>query len=222
MVQLNILVYVDDLFISGNDSAALIAFKKYLCSCFHMKDLGLLKYFLGVEVAKNSEGIYLCQRKYTLDIISETGNLGSKTARFPMEQNHELTRSISLFLDNVEQYQRLVGRLIYLGFTRPDLAYSIHILSQFLHALRRDHWDAAIRVVRYLKGCPGQGVLLRSNCDLLLSGWCDSDLASCPLTRRSLSGWFVFLDDSPISWKTKKQVTVARSSAEVEYRSMDM
>ena len=116
--------------------------------------------------------------------------------------------------------QIILFSLIYLSFTRPDLAYVVHILSQFFGAPRRDHWDAAIRVVRYLKGCPGQGIILRSNCDLFLSGWWDSDWASCPLTRRSLSGWLVFLRHSPISWKTKKQVTVSRSLAEAEYRSM--
>lgn len=85
---------------------------------------------------------------------------------------------------------------------------------------RIEHWEAALRVVRYLKGNPGQGVLLDSHCDLRLYGWCDSDWATCPLTRRSLTGWIVFLGHSPISWKTKTQHTVARSSAEAEYRSM--
>ena len=85
---------------------------------------------------------------------------------------------------------------------------------------RQEHWDAALRVVRYLKGSPGQGILLRSDSELSLKGWCDSDWAACPLTRRSLTGWLVFLGHSPIAWKTKKQHTVARSSAEAEYRSM--
>ena len=188
LVQLNILIYMDDLIISGNDSATLTNFKQYLCSCFNMKDLGVLKYFLGIEVARNPEGIYLCQRKYALDIIADSGNLGSKPILFPMEQNHKLATSTSPLLDNGEQYRKLVGRLIYLSFTRPDLAYSVYIISQFLGAPCHDHWDVAIRVVRYLKGCPGQGILLCSDCDLSLSGWCDLDWASCPLTRRSLSG----------------------------------
>lgn len=132
-----------------------------------------------------------------------------------MEPNHRLARSTRPLMRDVEQY-RQVGCLIYLSFTRPDLAYSVHVLSQFLHAPRKDHWDAAIRVVRYLKGCPGQGILLRSDCDLSLSGCCDSDWATCPLTRRSVTGWLVFLGQSLISWKTKKQVTVSRSSAEAE------
>ena len=85
---------------------------------------------------------------------------------------------------------------------------------------RVDHWEAALHVVRYLKGHPGQGILLRSDSDLCLHAWCDSDWASCPMTRRSLTGWFITLGQSPISWKTKKQHTVSRSSAEAEYRSM--
>ncbi|RVW97533.1 Retrovirus-related Pol polyprotein from transposon RE2 [Vitis vinifera] len=166
-VQINVLVYVDDLIISGNDSAALKTFKAYLNDCFKMKDLGVLKYFLGIEVARSSTGLFLCQRKYTLDIVSEAGLLGAKP---------------------------LVGRLIYLAVTRPDLAYSVHILSQFMQEPRIEHWEATLRVVRYLK--------------------------ACPVTRRSLSGWLVFLGQSPISWKTKKQHTVSRSSAEAEYRAM--
>ena len=85
---------------------------------------------------------------------------------------------------------------------------------------RTDHWDVALRVVRYLKGTPGQGILLRSNSDLTLQGWCDSNWTACPLTRKSLTGWLVFLGHSPISWKNKKQNTISRSSAEAEYRSM--
>ena len=109
LVQLNILIYVVDLIISGNNSAALTVLKQYLCSCFHKKDLGVLKYFLGIEVARNPKGIYLCQRKYALDIIAESGNLGSKPILFPMEQNHKLATSTSPLLDKGEQYRRLGG-----------------------------------------------------------------------------------------------------------------
>ena len=89
-IQLNILVYVDDLIISGNDGTVVQQFKDYLIWCFHMNDLGKLKYFLGIEVARNSNGIFLCQRKYTLDIISEAGLLGAKPIRTLLEQNHKL------------------------------------------------------------------------------------------------------------------------------------
>ncbi|KAL6565862.1 hypothetical protein OROHE_004917 [Orobanche hederae] len=219
-IQLNVLVYVDDLIISGNHSVALRSFKAYLSDCFRMKDLGPLKYFLGIEVARSTSGLFLCQRKYTLDIITEAGLLGAKPATFPIEQNHKLGLATGAKLTDKESYRRLVGRLVYLSVTRPDLAYSVHILSQFMQEPRQEHWDAALRVVRYLKGTPGQGILLSADCDLSLQGWCDSDWASCPLTRRSLTGWLVFLGQSPISWKTKKQHTVSKSSAEAEYRAM--
>ncbi|XP_056860342.1 uncharacterized mitochondrial protein AtMg00810-like [Raphanus sativus] len=113
-----------------------------------------------------------------------------------------------------------MGRLIYLVHTRPELSYSVHILSQFMKKPREDHWQAALRVVRFLKGSLGQGIMLSSSADLSLTVFCDSDWSSCPLTRRSLSAFVVMLGDSPISWKTKKQKTVSHSSAEAEYRSM--
>ena len=219
-IHLSILVYVDDLVLAGNNGVAIQKFKDYLCHCFHMKDLGTLKYFLGVEVARNQEGIFLCQRKYALDIISEAGLLGAKPSGFPIEQNHHLALAENALLVDSEKYRRLVGRLIYLTLTRPELSYSVHILAQFMHQPREAHWEAALRVVRYLKGSPGQGILLRADSDLRLYAYCDSDWGSCPLTRRSLTGYFVMLGTSPISWKTKKQHTVSRSSAEAEYRSM--
>jgi hypothetical protein len=188
-IHLVVLVYVDDLIIAGNTSSAIKRFKLYLSTCFHMKDLGVLKYFLGIEVARNPSGIYLCQRKYALDIISEAGLLGAKPAATPLEQNHRLSLAARPLLSNPEKYRRLVGRLIYLCFTRPELSYCVHILSQFMHEHRTNHWEAALRVVRFLKGNPGQGIFFSKKCDLQLHGWCDLDWASCPLTRRSVTGW---------------------------------
>ncbi|GAA0149625.1 transmembrane signal receptor [Lithospermum erythrorhizon] len=96
-----------------------------------MKYLGKLKYFLGIEVARNPEGIYLCQRKYALDIISEAGLLGAKPVTFPMEQNQKLGVSQSPDMADGTKYCRLVGRLLYLAFTQPDIGFAVHILSQF-------------------------------------------------------------------------------------------
>ncbi|CAH9064897.1 unnamed protein product [Cuscuta europaea] len=195
-------------------------FKTYLAKIFLVKDLGHMKYFLGLEIARGKKGIFLCQHKYVLDILDETGLTGAKPAMFPMPQNHILQADEGPFFSEPDRYRRLVGKLIYLTLTRPDINYSVHILSQFMQAPRLAHWDAVIRVLRYLKYHPGQGVLLRRHSSLTLVGYCDSDWASCPTKRRSITGYFVTLGGSPISWRTKKQATVSRSSAEAEYRSM--
>ncbi|KAI3945735.1 hypothetical protein MKW98_023009 [Papaver atlanticum] len=101
----------------------------------------------------------------------ETVLLGAKPAEFPMETNHQLTLAKGKILDDVEKFRRLVGRLIYLSVTRPDIAYLVHILSQFMQQPRVKHWEAALRVVRYLKKNPGQRILLRFDSGLSLNGW---------------------------------------------------
>lgn len=219
-IQVQVLIYVDDLIITGSSPEVIAKFKGYLSQCFKMKDLGLLKYFLGIEVARNASGIYICQRKFALDIITETGLLGAKPASFPLDQNHQLALAKGTLLSDPKRYRRLVGRLIYLRVTRPELSYAIHILSQFMQAPRQEHWEAAVRVVRYLKWNPGQGVLLKAGQPLTLTAWCDADWGACPLTRRSLTAWFIQLGDSPVSWRTFKQDTVSRSSTEAEYKAM--
>ena len=198
----------------------MIKFKAYLSDCFKMKDLGKAKYFLGIEIARGPQGMFLTQRKYALDIVAEAGLLECKHVSTPMEQNHKLRSDKGPMYKNPERFRRFVGKLVYLAITRPELSYSIHVLSQVMHKPREVHWDAVVRVLRYSKGCPGQGIMLKAISDLRLRAFCDSDWAACPTTRRSLSSFVVLLGDSPISWKTKKQNTVSHSSAEAEYRSM--
>lgn len=162
----------------------------------------------------------MSQRKYALDIVSDTGNLGSRTAPTPLEQNHQLGRDKSPLLTDPTPYRRLLGRLIYLSHTRPELSYSIHILAQFMQSPREAHLEAATRVVRFLKGTLGQGVMLSSSPDLSLTIFCDADWSGCPLSRRSLTAFVVMLGNSPVDWQTKKEDVVSHSSAEAEYRAM--
>ncbi|XP_071693037.1 secreted RxLR effector protein 161-like [Rutidosis leptorrhynchoides] len=118
------------------------------------------------------------------------------------------------------QYRRLVGRLLYLTVTRPDITYSVNQLRQFLSKPRKNLMDAAVRILRYLKGTPGQGLFLPSSGGLELLAYCDASWLSCPSTKRSCTGYFICLGKAPVSWRTKKQSVLSRSSAELEYRAM--
>lgn len=130
----------------------------------------------------------MCQRKYTLDILSECGMLGCKPSAFPMEQNHRLALASGPTYPEPSRYCRLVGQLICLTITRPEITYSVHILSQFMQEPKQAHWEAAMRVLRYLKSSARQGIILPRDNNPKLTGYCDSDWASCPLTRKSISG----------------------------------
>lgn len=150
-IELIVLIYVDDLLVCGNDEKIVNKFKEYLSECFHMKDLGKQKNFLGIKVGRVEEGFMLIQRKYALDLIVDVGLLGSKLAPTPMEQQHKLGLDTSPFIRDAEQYRRLVGRLIYLSITRPDISYSVHIFSQFMKAPREKQWEAALRLLSISK-----------------------------------------------------------------------
>jgi len=215
-----VLVYVDDLLITGNDALGITALKSHLHSTFTIKDLGLARYFLGIEIARSVAGTVLNQRKYILDILQDAGLTGVKPAKFPLPKGLHLTVDTGDLLSDPSSYRRLVGRLLYLTLTRPDISYSVQHLSQFLQHPRQPHYEAALHVLRYLKGTASHGLFYPVSSDLKLQAFCDADWGSCRTSARSLTGFCIFLGPSLISWKTKKQKTVAKSSAEAEYRSM--
>ena len=150
-------------------------------------------------MARSPTCIFLCQRKYTLDILTECGMMGTKPCLFPMEQQHHLTSDSGPPIKDPSQYRRLVGRLIYLTITRPEITYSVHILSQFMTNPHQGHLDAAMRVLHYLKSCPSQGIFPSSSSELTLQAYCDLDWVGCPMTRRSTTGYFTMLSSSLIS-----------------------
>lgn len=202
-----------------NDDGEISCLKKSLAKTFEVKDLGHLHYFLGIEVLYGVQGIYLSQRKYVVDLLTETGMLNCKPAATPIESNHRITVDYGDYVDK-QQYQRLVGRLIYLSHTRPDIAYAVSVVSRYMHDPRSGHMDAVNRILRYLKGCPGKGILFSAHGHLNIEGYTDADWAGCLDDRRSTSGYCMFLGGNLISWRSKKQTVVARSTAEAEFRAM--
>ncbi|CAM8901423.1 unnamed protein product [Rhodiola kirilowii] len=215
-----LLVYVDDVVLTGTSPQLITHVKEFIHDQFQIKDLGHLKYFLGLEVARSQDGIFLNQRKYALDILEDTKFSDCKPVRTPMESKHNLSFSSGPTLPDPSIYRRLIGRLIYLTITRPDLAFPVHVLSQYMQTPTEEHLRAAHRVLRYIKSAPAQGLFFSSKSSFDLAGYCDADWASCPTTRRSVSGYCMMLGSSVLSWKTKKQAVVARSSAESEYRAL--
>jgi len=215
-----LIVYVDDIILTGNSTDEMAHIKHVLHSNFRIKDLGILKYFLGIEVAHSETGIYLCQRKYCLDLIRDSGLSGDKPCSTPMDNSLRLHQDDSELLTDVLSYRRLVGRLLYLTTTRPDISFATQQLSQFMSKPTRSHLAAAMRVIKYLKGRPGQGLFFPRDSQIHLTGFSDAEWGTCIDSRRSITGYCFFIGSSLISWKTKKQNTVSRSSSEAEYRDL--
>ena len=208
-----LLIYVDDILIASNDVDAVNVFKQFLDNKFKLKDLGTLKYFLGLEVARTTKGLSLCQRKYTLEFLSEIGLLASKPTNIPMEQSAKFSNSIGEDAPDPALYRRLIGKLLYLTLTQPGICYAVHKLSQFMATPKVPHLQAAYRIIKYLKRSPDHGLFLFAELELKLKSYCDVDWATCPDTRRFVSSFYIFLGESLISWKCKKQHAVSRSSA---------
>ncbi|BBG97704.1 Seven transmembrane MLO family protein [Prunus dulcis] len=186
-----ILLYVDDMIITGNDEKAICKLKHFLGSQFRIKDLGSLKYFLGVEVARSKLGSLFVNASILL-------TFWKKLDYFELNQPRPYSVSPVSWQANLST------------ITRPEITYAVNTLSQFMQEPKRQHLEAAYRLLHYLKEAPGQGLLF-----LQRTNW-----ARCPITRRSVTGYCIFLGNALVSWKSKKQVTISRSSAEAEYRSM--
>ncbi|KAJ9539533.1 hypothetical protein OSB04_032266 [Centaurea solstitialis] len=213
-----LVVYVDDIIVTGSDENGIKRLKEFLASQFQTKDLGPLKCFLGNEVSRNRKGICLSQRKYY--ILHEFGMIDAKPCEAPMIPSVKLKADDGDPLENPERYRRVVGRLNYLTIPRPDIAFPVSVVSQFMSSPRTAHWDAVCHILKYLKGAPGYGIKYQNHCHHNIEGFTDADYDGDPTSRRSTTGYCVFVGGNLVSWRSKKQNLVSRSSAESEYRAM--
>ena len=214
-----LVVYVDDIIITGNDMVDISSLKSFLHGQFHTKDLGMLKYFLGVEAMRSKRGIFLSQRKYVLDLLSETGKLATKPCHSPMTQSLHFNREGELFEDS-KRYRRLVGKLNYLIVTRPDIAYSVSVVSQYTSSPTIDHWTTVEQILCFLKGASGRGILYSNHGHNRIECFFDANWVRSKEDRRPTSTYCVFFGKNLVSWKCKKQSVVSRSRTETEYREM--
>ena len=215
-----VLVYVDDIIVMASTTTLLHRVINDLRHEFAIKDLGALRFFLGVQVHRHGGGFFLTQSQYTEDILERAGMANCKPAPTPVDVKKKLAATDGDPAPDATFYRSITGALQYLTLTRPDIAYAVNQACLYMHSPRTVHWNLVKRILRYLRGTVDSGIVLSASNSTELRAYSDADWGGCPDTRRSTSGYCVYLGDSLISWSSKRQPTVSRSSAEAEYRAV--
>ncbi|KAL6339440.1 hypothetical protein AAG906_032974 [Vitis piasezkii] len=192
--MLVVLVYVDDIIVTGLNSLLIEQLIFSLNSCFALKDLGPLNFFLGIKVFNSGSSLHLSQARYICDLLQHAGLSKSKSKTFPM---------------------------VYCTITRPDIAYTVNKLCQFMHAPTSTHLQVVKCVLRYLKGSLFYRPSFQPSFSLDLIAYTDADWASCPDDRCSTNGYCIYFGGNLVSWSTSKQKVVSRSSTESEYKGLN-
>lgn len=224
-----LLMYVDDIILliyiilTCNNISEIENVKAFLKTWFLIKDLGKVKYFIGIEVIDINNEICLIQSNYCLGLLHVFGMLACKLVRIPLETNFVVKRDCcDKFLQNVTEFQKLIGKLIYFKITRLVIAYVVQTLSLFMHGPHKSRIDIMFMLLKVLKHNSGKEVKILKSDMLNLKGYLDGDWAKCLISRRSVTGFMVYLGGSLISWKSKKQDTVSRLSTKAEYRALEI
>ncbi|XP_071704912.1 uncharacterized mitochondrial protein AtMg00810-like [Rutidosis leptorrhynchoides] len=192
----------------------------HLSTEFAMKDLGPISDFMGISVTRTPNGLFLNQSKYAKEILERASMSYCKQATTPVDTKSKLSSNIGNVYDDLTLYRSLVGALQYLTFTRPDISYAVQQICQHMHHPHDTHMAALKKILRYISGTIDYGIhMTKSNTSSLVS-YIDADWAGCPDTRRSTSGYCVYLGDNLVSWSSKRQPTISRSSTEAEYRGL--
>ncbi|GJY73089.1 ribonuclease H-like domain, reverse transcriptase, RNA-dependent DNA polymerase [Tanacetum coccineum] len=210
-------VYVDDLIITGTPKKEIDKFKAQMEEKFEMSDLGLLAYYLGIEVTQTEGDISIRQSAYAIKILKEAGMIDCNETLIPMDPGTRLTKITEGTMVNSTEYRSLIGCLRYLLHTRPDLSYSVGLLSRFMQEPREQHMKAIRQVLRYVKGTKDYGITYKHNGGNKIHGFSDSSYGVNTQEGKGTTGIIFYYGESPISWSTQKQATVALSSCESEF-----
>ena len=215
-----LLLYVDDIILTASSHHLLQHIIGSLQQEFAMTDLGNLHYFLGVSAERSPTGLFLSQAKYAAEILVKANMSSCNPCQTPLEVHSKLSSQDGPPVADPTLYRSLAGALQYLTLTRPDIAHAVQQVCLYMHDPRESHFALIKRILRYIKGTMDYGLALSRSRSHELVVYSDADWAGCPDTRRSTSGYCVFLGDNLISWSSKRQHTVSRSSAEAEYRGV--
>ncbi|KAK2965254.1 hypothetical protein RJ640_015752 [Escallonia rubra] len=212
-------LYVDDLLFTGNSEKMIKDFRKEMMKKYEMNDMGLLKHFLGMEIHQDDEGIFICQKNYAEKVLKKFRMYGCNPKATPLIVGEKLKREDGGSKVDATFYRSMVGNLLYLTATRPDIMFAASLLSRFMQAPSHFHLGAAKRVLRYIQGTVDYGIMNGRSKEVKLTGFCDSDFEGWKDDMKSTSGYCFTLGSGVFSWLSKKQQSVAQSSAEAEYVS---
>nr|CAD1832705.1 unnamed protein product [Ananas comosus var. bracteatus] len=212
-----ICVYVDDIIYTGSSDLLICDFKNIMMHEFDMSDLGLLHYFLGLQVMQTDNGIFLTQEKYAVDLLKKFKLQNCKGCATPMNPNEKLTKDDGTEKVDALIFRSIVGGLMYLTHSRPDIMFSVSLISRFMHDPTKHHLGAAKRILRYIRDTINFGIWYHPVTNFKLVGFSDSDWAGSQDDRKSTSGWIFNFGSGAVTWASKKQATTALSSSEAEY-----
>ncbi|XP_017189188.2 uncharacterized mitochondrial protein AtMg00810-like [Malus domestica] len=216
-----LLLYVDDIILTGSNTSKINIAIQELSEVFDLKDLGRLTFFLGLQIDYKDNGdIFVNQTKYIKDLIHKVGLESCKPATTPCKPHNSMLVTEGKPLADPSIYRSIVGSLQYLTFTRPDIAFAVNSVCQFMTSPTDVHLTVVKRILRYLHGTIQAGICYSATAAVSLNAFSDADWAADLNTRRSVTGYVVFLGHNPISWQSKKQTSVSRSSTEAEYKAL--
>ncbi|KAD4584957.1 hypothetical protein E3N88_22558 [Mikania micrantha] len=215
--KLLVQIYVDDIIFASSDPKLCADFTELITKHFEMSAMGELQFFLGLQIKQSPDGIFIHQSKYTKELLKKFDLQNCKQCSNPMSSTTQLDADLKGKSVDETLYRCMIGSLMYLTASRPDIMFATCVCARFQAAPKESHLIAVKRIFRYLQGTQSLGIWYSTGHSCKLVAFSDSDYAGCKLTRKSTSGGCQFLGNCLVSWQSKKQTSVATSTAEAEY-----